>query len=70
MIHRELNQSDLKNRKDVRDKLFITIDGEDTKDIDDAICLEKLDNGNLILYVSIADVSNDLLSVIHINIYR
>lgn len=45
-------------RVDLRDKFFITIDGEDTKDIDDAICLEKIDGNNLVLYVSIADVTH------------
>lgn len=45
-------------RADLRDKFFITIDGEDTKDIDDAICLEKIDENKSILYVSIADVTH------------
>ncbi len=48
---------DLKGRTDLRDKYFITIDGEDTKDIDDAIYLEK-DGAFKKLYVSIADVSH------------
>lgn len=48
---------DLKGRTDLRDKYFITIDGEDTKDIDDAIYLEK-DGSFKKLYVSIADVSH------------
>lgn len=44
-------------RKDLRDKEFITIDGADAKDLDDAIYLEINEANNRVLYVSIADVS-------------
>lgn len=47
----------LNNRVDLRDKLTITIDGKDAKDLDDAISLEFNEKNNRVLYVSIADVS-------------
>ncbi len=57
MIPTEVLGSDLAGRTDLRDKEIFTIDGDDTKDIDDAISLEKLANGNYLLGVHIADVS-------------
>lgn len=50
-------ESDLKNRRDLRDLFFVTIDGEDAKDFDDAIYCQPEKNG-WTLYVAIADVSH------------
>ena len=54
----EISKLDYPNRKDLTDKLIITIDGIDAKDLDDAVRVEMLDNGNYLLGVYIADVSN------------
>ena len=54
----QIDKADLLNRKDLRQDIIFTIDGEDAKDLDDAIHVEKLPNGNYKLDVHIADVSH------------
>ena len=56
-IKQEIDEKDIANRKDLRNQEIFTIDGEDAKDLDDAVNVQKLDNGNYILGVHIADVS-------------
>lgn len=55
-IPNEVSESEKQGRRDLRDKVIFTIDGDDTKDIDDAVSIEKKGD-NYILGVHIADVS-------------
>ena len=59
-VHRlpmEVYEPELKGRRDLREEVIFTIDGDDTKDIDDAISIKILSNGHYQLGVHIADVS-------------
>ena len=53
----DVNSPENISRVDFRNKLIVTIDGEDTKDFDDAIHVEKIDDNFSKLFIHIADVS-------------
>ncbi|MDY4128999.1 ribonuclease R [Peptostreptococcus porci] len=57
MIENKVKPNEVDGRLDLREKMIYTIDGDDSKDFDDAISVELLDNGNYELGVHIADVT-------------
>ncbi|WLV23929.1 ribonuclease R [Aciduricibacillus chroicocephali] len=54
----EVPEKDIEGRRDLRDRQIVTIDGADAKDLDDAVTVTKLENGNYRLGVYIADVTH------------
>ncbi|MDN6470526.1 MAG: ribonuclease R [Tetragenococcus koreensis] len=52
-----IHPDDYPDRKNRQDQMIVTIDGEEAKDLDDAVSVKKLDNGHFFLAVHIADVS-------------
>ncbi|MDY6231254.1 ribonuclease R [Peptostreptococcus porci] len=58
MIENKVKPNEIEGRLDLREKMIYTIDGDDSKDFDDAISVEILDNGNYELGVHIADVTH------------
>jgi len=57
-IDREIRDEEVKKRRDMRKILTFTIDPKDAKDFDDALSIQKLENGNWEIGVHIADVSH------------
>ena len=58
MESKNIKTEDISKRVDLRQETLFTIDGEDAKDLDDAVCVKKNDVGNYELTVAIADVSH------------
>ncbi len=54
----KVQSDEIPGRRDLREQVIFTIDGDDTKDIDDAISIKRLPGGNIELGVHIADVSH------------
>ena len=57
-IEETIQDEEIGRRRDLRDERIVTIDGADAKDLDDAVSVKKLDNGNYLLGVHIADVTH------------
>lgn len=53
-----IDEKDLANRRDFRNEVIVTIDGADAKDLDDAVTVTRLENGNYRLGIHIADVTH------------
>ena len=57
-ISEEIDEKEISRRRDIRDLMMVTIDGEDAKDLDDAVSLSKTKDGLYKLGVHIADVTH------------
>lgn len=57
-VSEKIEEKEFSKRKDLRKLFTFTIDWADAKDLDDAVSLEILENGDYLLYISIADVSH------------
>ena len=57
-IKNDISSENIGSRLDLRAEKFVTIDGEDAKDLDDAVCVKKNNDGTYELKVAIADVSH------------
>ncbi|MGH9618707.1 MAG: ribonuclease R family protein, partial [Bryobacteraceae bacterium] len=57
-ISHEIEENELRRRRDFRALDIVTIDGETARDFDDAVWVERLGNGHFVLQVHIADVSH------------
>lgn len=57
-VAKPVSEADMAGRKDLRGLRTVTIDGEDAKDLDDAVTISKTEEGNYLLGVHIADVTN------------
>lgn len=56
-VPKTIKKSELNGRRDLRARTVVTVDGEDAKDLDDAVYVEKLNSNEYLLGVYIADVS-------------
>ncbi len=66
-IPEKVPEADISKRRDLRNRVIVTIDGEDAKDLDDAVSLEVLENGNYLLGVHIADVTQYVFENSHLD---